>query len=65
MVQGLREAGGGDLRGGGRGPGRLRVGHAHEAGGHRTPPPPSADAVGEVVSSGYLSPPDPVPEELE
>lgn len=37
------------LRGGGRGPGRLCVGHAHEAGGHRTPPPPPADGVSEVV----------------
>ena len=55
------------LRGGGRGPGRLCVGHAHKAGGHRAPrpPPPPADAVGEIVHSGYLSSPDHVAEELE
>lgn len=53
------------LRGGGRGPGRLCVGHAHKVGGHRTPPPPPADAVGEIVHSGYLSSPDPVTKELE
>jgi len=65
VVPGWGEAGRGEPQRWWRGPGRLCVGHAHKAGGHRTPPPAPADAVGEIVHSGYLSSPDPVAEELE